>query len=621
MGRIKQRGKAGAAKAYITRSQATKKLQCSLADFRRLCILKGIFPREPKNRKKANKGSSAPTSFYYSKDIAYLAHEPVLRKLREHKAFAKKLSRALGRGEWSSAKSLEDQKPVYTLDHLVKERYPTFIDALRDIDDALCMVFLFANLPSNPRVSPSLIENCTRLANEWQLYVMRSNSLRKVFLSIKGIYYQAEVQGQTITWLVPYMFTQNIPQDVDVRIMLTFLELYQTLLGFVFFKLYTDIGLVYPPPLDASKDEAAAGVGAYSLQEAKDVFKPEVAGSKAVADATGKKISGKDVRKTIKTIIAEADDTMDTDGPVPEAASQPDTIDDDEDFVPQPSKTNTTVPELPTLKTLVQQAPSVNAQLFAPYTFFLSRETPRPLMEFVIRAFGGRVGWTPSQGGGSPFNDDDESITHVIIDRPPQVPAAAEDPQPNQNIAVEETEKAKNLRLKRKYVQPQWVMDCINRGKILLEGPYERGKTLPPHLSPFGEMAGAYEPEEADIVEDEEVEESEEEEVEEATGVEIEDVQDPEALRAAELAAEAAGVDYGTFEKAVQKKQKKAARTAPQESAPVEEEMKKMLLSKKKRKLYEKMKYTETKKAKEREDLTKRRDTLKKEKKKSQKSV
>lgn len=82
----------------------------------------GIFPREPRNKKKANKGSSAPTSFYYAKDIAYLAHEPVLKKLREHKAFAKKLARALGRGEWSSAKSLEENKPTYKLDHIVKER-------------------------------------------------------------------------------------------------------------------------------------------------------------------------------------------------------------------------------------------------------------------------------------------------------------------------------------------------------------------------------------------------------------------------------------------------------------------------------------------------------------------
>jgi hypothetical protein len=43
MGRLRQKGKAGAAKAYVTRSMAIKKLQCSLADFRRLCILKGAL--------------------------------------------------------------------------------------------------------------------------------------------------------------------------------------------------------------------------------------------------------------------------------------------------------------------------------------------------------------------------------------------------------------------------------------------------------------------------------------------------------------------------------------------------------------------------------------------------
>ena len=56
---------------------------------------------------------------------------------------------------------------------------------------------------------PSLVENCFRLASEWQLYVMHSRSLRKAFLSIKGVYYQAEVMDQTVTWLVPYQFTQN----------------------------------------------------------------------------------------------------------------------------------------------------------------------------------------------------------------------------------------------------------------------------------------------------------------------------------------------------------------------------------------------------------------------------
>ena len=81
---------------------------------------------------------------------------------------------------------------------------------MRDIDDALCMIFLFSSLPSNSRLPPDIIENCARLSAEWQLYVMHTHALRKVFLSIKGVYYQAEIMDQTVTWLVPYRFTQNV---------------------------------------------------------------------------------------------------------------------------------------------------------------------------------------------------------------------------------------------------------------------------------------------------------------------------------------------------------------------------------------------------------------------------
>ena len=39
-----------------------------------------------------------------------------------HNVSLNQLARALGRGEWSSAKSLEENKPVYRLDHIIKER-------------------------------------------------------------------------------------------------------------------------------------------------------------------------------------------------------------------------------------------------------------------------------------------------------------------------------------------------------------------------------------------------------------------------------------------------------------------------------------------------------------------
>ncbi|RPD82655.1 hypothetical protein L226DRAFT_497727 [Lentinus tigrinus ALCF2SS1-7] len=630
MGRLKQKGKAGAAKAYMTRSAAVKKLQCSLADFRRLCILKGIFPREPRNRKKANKGSSAPTNFYYTKDIAYLAHEPVLRKLREHKAFAKKLARALGRGEWSSAKSLEENKPVYRLDHIIKERYPTFVDAVRDIDDALCMIFLFATLPSDSKISPSLIENCARLAAEWQLYVMHTHALRKVFLSIKGVYYQAEVFDQTVTWLVPYQFTQTIPADVDVRVMLTFLELYQTLLGFVFFKLYTDAGLVYPPPIDTKKDEGAAGVGAFSLQEAKDARSAANTKSKVV-EVDGKRISSKDVRQTIKSITASSMDGPDVQMPSVDGAQ---VNDDDEEFVEDTMEDNadddtpsapafTTAP-LPTLKTLSTLPQSTSSKLFAPYTFWLSRETSRPIFEFIVRSFGGRIGWPATSGSGSPFDESDESITHVIIDRPVVQKS-------------NETEAERERRRRRKYVQPQWVVDSVNAGKILLEDLYAQGKTLPPHLSPFGERADAYDPtaglvgrEDDEEMEDEEmVAEGEDEEVEGSADEELPvkaalkaaaAAEDAAALRAAELEAEAAGVDFGTFEKETKKAQKKARKVDAPKEDEAEQDMNKMMMSNKQRKLYERMKYGEKKRAAERQQLEQKKWEIEKEKKRRGKS-
>jgi len=65
------------------------------------------------------------------------------------------------------------------------------VDALKDLDDPLCLVNLFTAFPAHHDfgISRKRVLNCIKLAREFSLYVIKAQALRKVFLSIKGIYY------------------------------------------------------------------------------------------------------------------------------------------------------------------------------------------------------------------------------------------------------------------------------------------------------------------------------------------------------------------------------------------------------------------------------------------------
>jgi len=383
--------------------------------------------------------------------------------------------------------------------------------------------------------------------------------------------------------------------------MLTFLELYQTLLGFVFFKLFTDVGLVYPPSLDPKKLEAAAGIGAFNLQESGHSSSTHLVPKHKIVEVDGRKISEKDVQKTIKAIAVVSEDAEPT-GALPSSTIN---VTHEEDFVLYPSrKTSEAHAPLPTLRTL-ETLPRSNATiLFTPYTFFLSRETSRSIFEFLIRSFGGKVGWPASSGDGSPIKEDDPSITHVVIDRP-IAPLKIE------------TQMEKERQSIRKYVQPQWIVDCINSRRILLEDSYAQGQTLPPHLSPFDEYEGAYDPTADPIefhveTEGEEVEAEEDEkekETPERAEAETKDhhlekalqyaARDSSALRTAELVAEAAGMDYDAFANKVNNFEKNRMTKSQKHEGEGEDDMNKMMMSNKKRKLYEKMKHSQKRKESE----------------------
>lgn len=128
------------------------------------------------------------------------------------------------------------------------------------------MVHLFALLPASSSIQASKSQICRRLCHEWNFYIIQSRSLRKAFISIKGIYYQAEIQGQKITWLVPHKFAQDLPSDVDFHVMLTFLDFYHVFLRFVLYRLYLSAGMRYPPSIDALRDCEGAEIDALTAE-------------------------------------------------------------------------------------------------------------------------------------------------------------------------------------------------------------------------------------------------------------------------------------------------------------------------------------------------------------------
>lgn len=465
-----------------------------------------------------SKGSTAATTYYYTKDIQYLLHEPLLNKFREHKSVAKKIGRALGRGEVGDAARLEKMHmPKIKLDHIIKERYPTFVDALRDLDDALSMLFLFASLPSTEHVPAKTIALCQRLTLEFEHYVIASHSLRKSFLSIKGIYYQATIQGQDILWLVPYRFVQRTGGDIDFRIMGTFVEFYTTLLGFVNFRLYTSIGLVYPPKFNAKSDELGGeldalqiegrGVGSHEEPVANGNGANVVISAEAQAEVDkvaalteSKEQNGESSTALVQTEEEEDTGAIDTFEPTAQ----------DADVLPQP-----------------QASSAQLASLFAPFTFYLARETPRAPLEFLLKAFGcKRVGWDSTLGDGAFTSDEsDPAITHQIVDRPALPSSDTPESSEAINGDAPKAQWPRSTMPGRTYVQPQWVWDCINQGKLLRPDLYSPGAELPPHLSPWVKpKKGEYDPNvpleqqelegEAEAFEDEEGDEEEEEDVE-----------------------------------------------------------------------------------------------------------
>ena len=291
-----------------------------------------------------------------------------------------------------------DLLPSYTLHHLVKERYPRFQDALGDLDDALTLTYLFAALPGQGDISPQVTTKAQGLAAAWGAYCATTSVLTKSFISVKGVYLEANIHNVPVRWIVPHSFVQWMPENVDYRVMMTFFEFYETLLSFVLFKLYSDIGLRYPLTTRAVKGETMGGTSAVlrsnlkALREALASARGNV--SAIVSDAVAKtseevetqppikddkkkdKNLAKEVGAALNNLEAETSDDEDQDenvdiaGPLRAAL---DTLAEEQARMSVPGGKETLSDEAVKRK-----------RLFEGLTFFFSREIPRGYLELVV---------------------------------------------------------------------------------------------------------------------------------------------------------------------------------------------------------------------------------------------
>ena len=373
-------------KRFLSRMQAQRLLQVDSMNFRRLCILKGIYPRSMAKSKAKDSGNEK--QYFLTKEVKWLARDDVAQKGHAFRAWEKKMRRARAQRDKRQQKSLRKRwKPSYKLDATIRERYPTFADALKDVDDAMSMIYLFAFLPPeiNSRTTidfhrahtSGLSERSQEIVQRWCRYIERSKGLSKGFISIKGYYFEVVVDGQKTLFLAPHEYTAKFPRGVQQYMLLTFLEFYLELMKFVLFKLEREV------------DEA----------EDRDAKIEEEGDDPNVADFDDEK-KAKNAKKA---------------GPGNEAVSR----------------------------------------LFSGFVFYISREVPRKHIEFVTKCMGASVTTTAGP-----------HVTHYIIDRPKLMDGQTKIP----NV---------------EYLQPQYVIDCLNARFVLPVDGYRLGETLPPHVSPF----------------------------------------------------------------------------------------------------------------------------------------
>lgn len=349
-------------KKYLTRMQSSRLLQLDSIHFRRLCILKGIYPRALQRSKQKQSGNEK--QYYLAKEIKWLVRDHLSEKMMAFRAWEKKVKRMEAMGKKEELKLLHSKsvKPQHNLVATIKERYPYFIDAVKDIDDAMSMITLYAflspevksvdNVETHHVLTSGLHERAKAVCNDWNNYVSRAKVLSKAFISIKGYYYEAIVRNERVRWISPHEYAHKFPSGIQQYVMLSFLEFYVELMKFILYKLNADL---------SREEEEAEKNETEGLNANAENF--EVSPTALEVDAT----------QTARTQAMEAVDKHSL------------------------------------LQTELRKARNV----FVGLSFYISREVPAKHMKLVVLSGGGRIvnEYVPS------------NITHMIIDRPALPPS------------------------------------------------------------------------------------------------------------------------------------------------------------------------------------------------------
>ena len=273
----------------------------------------------------------------------------------------------------------------------------------------------------------------------------RKRALRKVFISVKGIYYEAEIRGEPVVWLVSHNMQQTLPEDVDYRVMLTFLEFYISMTTFVNHQLYHEDNLRVPASLGRGfrgcRDWCGSNRARTEEKDRKRRFSRAGEGKRRKSESRRRrKRRRRETEKEKENVsgeterIAQFEDGEDEDDIAEREAAERERERENEQLrMEENIEMMTTGDEADAqmATTITDEERNANlsdrqllildrkrrANLFNGLTFLIKRECPREAMVFIVKSFGGEVCW---EGEGSPIDVDEEKdkITHVIMDRP-----------------------------------------------------------------------------------------------------------------------------------------------------------------------------------------------------------